>query len=86
MLTRCLLCYSPPPTQASESSSDSESDHDMNVPLHELSKRYRHEREDSDSEDNILLMELAKRLNATDDVSSPVVDNRSEDIEMDSVF
>ena len=68
--------------QASESSSDSESDPDMNVPLSKLSKRYRHEREDSDSEDNIPLMELAKRLKARDEVSSPVVDNRSEDIEM----
>ena len=72
------------PPQASESSSDSESDPDMNVPLSKLSKRYRHEREDSDSEDNIPLMELAKRLKARDEVSSPVVDNRSEDIEMDS--
>ena len=72
------------PPQASESSSDSESDPDMNVPLNKLSKRYRHEREDSDSEDNIPLMELAKRLKARDEVSSPVVDSRSEDIEMDS--
>ena len=47
------------PPQTSESSSDSESDPDMNVPLAELSKRYRHERQDSDSEDNIPLMELA---------------------------
>ena len=72
------------PPQASESSSDSESDPDMNVPLNKLSKRYRHEREDSDSEDNIPLMELAKRLKARDEVSSPVVDSKSEDIEMDS--
>ena len=72
------------PPQASESSSDSESDPDMNVPLNKLPKRYRHEREDSDSEDNIPLMELAKRLKARDEVSSPVVDSRSEDIEMDS--
>ena len=56
----------------------------MNVPLSKLSERYRHEREDSDSEDNIPLMELAKKLKARDEVSSPVVDNRSEDIEMDS--
>ena len=72
------------PPQASESSSGSESDPDMNVPLNKLSKRYRHEREDSDSEDNIPLMELAKRLKARDEVSSPVVDSRSEGIEMDS--
>ena len=56
----------------------------MNVPLNKLSKRYRHEREDADSEDNIPLMELAKRLKARDEVSSPVVDNRLDDIEMDS--
>ena len=72
------------PPQASESSSDSESDPDMNVPLAELSKRYRHEREDSDSEDNIPLMELAKRLKARDEVSTPVQDNDPDDIEMDS--
>ena len=72
------------PPQASESSSDSESDPDMNVPLAELSKRYRHGREDSDSEDNIPLMELAKRLKARDEVSTPVQDNDPDDIEMDS--
>ena len=58
----------------------------MNVPINKLSKRYRDEREDSDSEDNIPLMELAKRLKARDVASSPVVDNRSEDIEMDSAL
>ena len=79
----CNAAYVIPP-QASESSSDSESDPDMNVPLNKLLKRYRHEREDSESEDNIPLMELAKRLKARDEVSSPVVDSRSEDIEMDS--
>ena len=46
------------PPQASESSSDSESDPDINVPLDKLAKGYRYEREDSDSEDDIPLMEL----------------------------
>ena len=56
----------------------------MNVSLNKLSKRYRHEQEDSGSEVNIPLMELAKGLKARDEVSSTVVDNQWEDTEMDS--
>ena len=36
----------------------------MNVPLDRLAKKYRHEREESDSEDDIPLMELSKHLKA----------------------
>ena len=52
------------PPEASDSSS--ESDPEVNVPLNKLAQTYRHEREDSDSEDDIPLMELAKRIKAKD--------------------
>ncbi|MEW8562464.1 MAG: hypothetical protein AB2541_10170 [Candidatus Thiodiazotropha sp.] len=50
------------PPQASESSSSSDSDPEMNIPLAKLARKFRHERDNSDSEDDIPLMELAKRL------------------------
>ena len=47
----------PPETDTSSSSEDSSED---NVPLARLAQRYRHEREDSESEGPIPKMELAK--------------------------
>ena len=50
-----------------EDSSDGEfSDTDQEGPYEKLAKKYQKERDDSDEEDNIPLMELAKRLKARD--------------------
>ena len=59
----CKTAYVIPP----EDSSDEESsDTDQEGPYEKLAKKYQKERDDSDEEDNIPLMELAKRLKARD--------------------
>ena len=50
------------PPQALDSETDSDSDPEMNIPLSKLAKKYRQERETSEDEDDIPLMELRKRL------------------------
>ena len=44
------------------SDSDSDSDPEMNLPFAKLAKRYRHERETSEDEEGIPLLELRNRL------------------------
>ena len=51
------------PPKASESESESDSDPDDNIPLARMIKKHRQERETSEDEDDIPLMELSKRLN-----------------------
>ena len=51
------------PPKASESESESDSDPDHNTPLARMIKKHRQERETSEDEDDIPLMELRKRLN-----------------------
>ena len=64
----------------------------MNVPLNRLAQKYRHETEDSDSEDDIPLMEISKRLKATE-ASSTDEENMdfdhnhsSQEMQIDEVF
>ena len=81
------------PPEASESSS--ESDPEANVPLNKLAEKYRHERDNSDNEDDIPLMELAKRLKARDqhiksessceEDMDAMSDHSSQDIHIDEV-
>ena len=52
------------PEDSDDSSSDSEPDN--RPPLHKIADKYHHEREGSSDEDDIPLMELAKRLRARD--------------------
>ena len=54
-------CVIPP--EASESESESDSDLEDNVPLARMIKKHRQERETSEDEDDIPLMELRKKLN-----------------------
>ena len=54
------------PPKASESESESDSDPDNNIPLARMIKKHRQERETSEDEDDIPLMELRKRLNYRD--------------------
>ena len=49
------------PPQASDSEPVSDSESEENVPLAKLAKKYRQERESSEDEDDISLMELRKR-------------------------
>ena len=51
--------YVVPPMNSSD---ESETDSEENIPLNILAKRYRRERSDSDSEDSIPLAELRQRL------------------------
>ena len=48
----------------------------MNLPLTKLAKRYRHERETSEDEEDIPLLELRKRLRHRDR-------NQGQDVEME---
>ena len=50
------------PPQAPDSETESDSDPEMNIPSSKLAKKYRQERETSEDEDDIPLMELRKRL------------------------
>ena len=48
--------------------------------MHKIANKYRRERDDSSDEDDILLMELAKRLRARD---APMSSQKSEDDNME---
>ena len=54
--------YVIPPQASSESELSSETDSEIDTPLAKLAMKYRHERETSEDEDDIPLMELSKRL------------------------
>ena len=67
------------PKDSDGSSSDSEPDN--RPPLHKIADKYHHEREGSSDEDDIPLMELAKRLRATE--SNDPSQDSEEDMKMD---
>ena len=50
------------PPRAPDSETEYDTDPEMNIPLSKLAKKYRQERETSEDEDDIPLMELRKRL------------------------
>ena len=67
------------PEESNDSSSDSEPDN--RPPLHKIAGKYCREREGSSDEDDIPLMELAKRLRARE--SSDFSQDSEEDKKMD---
>ena len=67
-----------PESSSSESSSDSEPDN--TPPLYKIANKYHREWDDSSDEDDIPLMELAKRLRARD---APMSSQESEDDNME---
>ena len=67
-----------------EDSSDEESsDTDQEGPYEKLAKKYQKERDDSDEEDNIPLMELAKRLKARDAMKQEENEESNRDSSVD---
>ena len=64
------------PPAPSDSDSSSDSDWESNLPLAKFAKRYRHERETSEVEEDIPLLELRNRLRHRDR-------NQGQDIEME---
>ena len=67
-----------------EDSSDEESsDTDQEGPYEKLTKKYQKERDDSDEEDNIPLMELAKRLKARDAMKQEENEESNRDSSVD---
>ena len=67
-----------------EDSSDEESsDTDQEGPYEKLAKKYQKERDDSDEEDNIPLMELAKRLKARDAIKQEENEESNRDSSVD---
>ncbi|CAC5422638.1 unnamed protein product [Mytilus coruscus] len=69
--------YVVPVESQSEDSSDDESI-DSDTPLNQISKRYKKERENSDEEDDIPLMELSKKLRGKKIFSEPDKVNNSQ--------
>ena len=70
------------PKDSDESSSDSEPDN--RPPLHKIADKYHCEREGSSDEDDIPLMELAKRLRAreSNDPSQGSEEDKKKDIDL----
>ena len=80
--------YVVPPSNSEQSESESSD----NEPLAKMSKRYRKQREDSSDEEDIPLMELAKRMRnrekrcqAGDSSSEPVSETEVENMEVEQV-
>ena len=71
------------PPKASESESESDSDPEDNIPLARMIKKHRQERETSENEDDILLMELRKRLNYRELRKNKKEDIKVKDMEYD---
>ena len=71
------------PPKASESESESDSDPDDNIPLAKMIKIHRQERETSEDEDDIPLMELRKRLNYRELRQNKKEDIKVKDMEYD---
>ena len=63
--------YVVPPISQSDLSSDTENETDDDIPLSKLAHRYRKERENSDNESDIPLMELKKRIRGREHLCSP---------------
>ena len=63
------------------SDSDSDSDSEMNLPLTKLAKRYRHERETSEDEEDIPLLELRNCLRHRDRNQGQDIETRDENVE-----
>ena len=72
--------YAVPP-QALDSELSSDSDSKMDIPLAKLAKKYRHERQTPEDEDDIPLMELAKRMICQKESVSPHLSNDDSQIE-----
>ena len=68
-----------PESSSEESSSDSEPDN--RPPLQKVADKYRHEREGSSDEDDIPLMELAKRLRARDALNTSLSSEDESDFD-----
>ena len=75
--------YVVPPESVSDSESTVDSDED--VPVRQLINRYKRERENSDSEDGIPLMELAKRLKTREKLAKHEVQSQKSESDNESL-